>query len=259
MNQPELQSWKPPRRHGHINWNSQRLRLRMYEALEQGYTLLQIAQAWGVEYGTLHAGATRIGYALPPADRLTLAEAADQLNLTPGGVSALCERKGVPMGYWGRQRTLTPAQADEFQKRQQVVRERPAGYVTALEMAKAWRMPASMARRRLKGLPRLALIGGPRLEFLYPLRDASIRAPKIAPVTCPAGRVTAEELAALTGTTPRAVMEWVGKLGCPSIKGRRYRYYRLDEVGAWLLTCRTSNMRARGERLLALLQQQRAA
>lgn len=246
-----------PRTAGTIRWNSPTLHRRVREALEHGITLGDLARAWGVSVHVVHYHAARQAWTVLPEDRVTTAEAADALNLSVGGVHTLCHRQGVPLGRWGHLRTLSQDQLTALLARDPIVHERPHGYATAAELAAAWGLAVTTVRSRLAGLPRLAWVGGAaRVQFLYDLRDASRRAPRVGPAQCPRGCWTGRELAAALGVSPSVLSGWASGLGCPSVRGRKDYYYRPEAVAAWLLSRKKRHMRAHGERLRDLLLKQ---
>lgn len=252
--------WKPKPFKGRIRWDSPTIQQRIHIALEHGVTLSQQAKQYGIKLSNFYYHVEQHDLAALPSDRLMVAEVAERLNLTVNSVHALCHRLGVDMGYWGKTRTLTPEQADHLASREQIVHERPNGHVTVAELAALWGLAPSSIRVKIKGLPRLAWVSSsPRVKFLYDLRDASRRAPPVAPAVCPAGRWDSVTLAAALGIPMAHVTNWASNLDCPALKGRKKYYFKPAEVAAWLLTRRKIYMRAHGERLMALLDQQRAA
>ena len=252
-------TWKPRHTNGRINWKNPRLKADLHARLLQGHLYSDIARDWGISKTVLefHANANLLN--IPPAHLVLTADAADALNLTVGGVHALLRRRHLPTGRWGKRTTITTEQLEALKDRERIVRERPEGYVTAADLARAWGVTPGRVRVVLKGAPRVAYVGGAaRVTFLYDSRQVAHLAPPVAPPTCPAGRMTSKEIAEIVGVKRSHVTGW-GSWGCPYIKGRKDRYYNPEEVAAWLLSSSHPHMRYSGRVLQDHIQQRRAA
>lgn len=241
---PDRYAAQPLPRHpnGDVNWqhSSSRRRLALY--LTQGVGAPTIAQKLGIGQRAVYHALVSLGLNQPPEGYIYLSEAATALDMSQSGARDLMLRSGVSLRPWGGRMALREAKLERVlqeEGRQRLVSKRPEGYVTMEDLMDVWQLSKTNVIRRLstaKIKPRFILKRGTARTGLYDRRDVAAAAPPVSPARCPAGHVTPEELARLTGRVPSAVRWWIER-GCPHVPGRNNReYFRPEAVLAWLET-----------------------
>lgn len=204
-------------------WRLNTLRKR----LEQGQSMEEIAEAMRCTVSALSCARQYYNLGSPPAGRMTLAEAARELEMTTASVHQLVRYRGMKLGKWGAKYVTLTTEQVEALKARQILTSRPEGYVTAEELAPRWKVSVSYVRRLLADAPALQVRDGNRPTRCYLEREAERYRP---PASTGAVGLTPVELATILGCTPSAVSYCRRHAGMPAMHAKLRRGSRW----AWL-------------------------